>query len=53
MHVPAHKPSPVAEYDKHISTGREIAIQLIRSIVESELNRQQDRLPVDADVVAP
>ncbi|KAF3768996.1 hypothetical protein M406DRAFT_43866 [Cryphonectria parasitica EP155] len=39
LHVPAAKPDPAPEYEEHIATGREIAIQLIRSIVESELAR--------------
>ncbi|PSS03693.1 hypothetical protein BD289DRAFT_158247 [Coniella lustricola] len=37
LHVPAAKTDPLAEYDQHITTGKEIAIQLIRSIVESEV----------------
>lgn len=37
LHVPAHKPNPEQQYDAHVKTGTEIATQLIRSIVESEL----------------
>lgn len=39
LHVPAVKPEPCPDYGEHIATGREVAIQLIRSIVESELSR--------------
>ncbi|CAN8099401.1 unnamed protein product [Discula destructiva] len=39
LHVPAHKPEPEYKYEKHIKTGSEIATQLIRSIVESEISR--------------
>lgn len=37
LHVPAVKPVPVEVYQESIDLGREIAIQLLRSIVESEL----------------
>ncbi|KUI62930.1 Pyroglutamyl-peptidase 1 [Cytospora mali] len=37
MHVPAVKPLPADAYQESIDLGREIAIQLLRSIVESEL----------------
>lgn len=37
MHVPAVKPVPADVYQESIDLGREIAIQLLRSIVESEL----------------
>lgn len=37
MHVPAVKPVPLDVYQESIDLGREIAIQLLRSIVESEL----------------
>lgn len=38
LHVPAHKPDPVQQYEEHVKTGTEIATQLIRSIVESEIS---------------
>lgn len=39
LHVPAAKAAPEDHYEEHIKVGREIATQLIRSIVESELSR--------------
>lgn len=39
LHVPAAKPEPDYLYEEHIKVGREIATQLIRSVVESELSR--------------
>lgn len=40
LHVPAVKAEPEHMYNEAITTGREVAIQLIRSIMESELNRE-------------
>lgn len=37
MHVPAVRPEPADLYRESIDLGREIAIQLLRSLVESEL----------------
>jgi hypothetical protein len=37
MHVPAVRPEPAALYNESIDLGREVAIQLLRSLVESEL----------------
>lgn len=37
LHVPAVRPVPADVYQESIDLGREIAIQLLRSIVESEL----------------
>lgn len=37
LHVPAVKSVPAYRYQESIDLGREIAIQLLRSIVESEL----------------
>ncbi|KAJ4416504.1 hypothetical protein N0V82_006699 [Gnomoniopsis sp. IMI 355080] len=39
LHVPAAKAAPEDHYEEHIKVGREVATQLIRSIVESELSR--------------
>lgn len=39
LHVPAVKHVPVDLYQESIDLGREIAIQLLRSIVESELTK--------------
>lgn len=36
MHVPAVRPEPADLYRESIDLGREIAIQLLRSLVESE-----------------
>lgn len=38
MHVPAVRPEPADLYNESIDLGREIAIQLLRSMVESELS---------------
>lgn len=37
MHVPAVRPEPADLYQESIDLGREVAIQLLRSLVESEL----------------
>lgn len=39
LHVPAAKAAPEDLYEGHIKVGREIATQLIRSVVESELSK--------------
>lgn len=39
LHVPAAKAEPLVFYNEHIQVGRDIATQLIRSVVESELSR--------------
>lgn len=44
LHVPAARPEPEQQYQEAIATGREIAIQLIRSIMESELSREDSSL---------
>lgn len=44
LHVPAARPEPEQQYQEAIATGREIAIQLIRSILESELSREDSSL---------
>lgn len=44
LHVPAAKAEPENLYKEAIATGREIAIQLIRSIMESELSREPANL---------
>lgn len=38
MHVPAVRPEPSDLYQESIDLGREVAIQLLRSLVESELS---------------
>lgn len=40
LHVPAAKAEPEQQYQDAVATGREVAIQLIRSIMESELSRE-------------
>lgn len=41
MHVPAVRPEPSDLYRESIDLGREVAIQLLRSLVESELSDSQ------------
>lgn len=41
MHVPAVRPEPEDLYRESIDLGREIAIQLLRSLVESELSASE------------
>lgn len=50
LHVPAVKPEPVHQYEASIATGREIAIQLIRSIVESEVSKNEAGTQVEAEL---
>ncbi|KAG6362119.1 hypothetical protein INS49_010348 [Diaporthe citri] len=42
MHVPAVRPEPADLYRESIDLGREIAIQLLRSLVESELDSSRE-----------
>lgn len=42
MHVPAVRPEPADLYRESIDLGREIAIQLLRSLVESELSDSRE-----------
>lgn len=48
--MPAVKPDPVHQYEASIATGREITIQLIRSIVESEVSKNDAGLQVEAEL---
>lgn len=41
MHVPAVRPEPADLYNNSIDMGREVAIQLLRSLVESELTAER------------
>lgn len=41
MHVPAVRPEPADLYNNSIDLGREVAIQLLRSLVESELTAER------------
>lgn len=47
MHVPAVRPEPADLYSESIDLGREIAIQLLRSIVESELESSEASTAVE------
>lgn len=44
LHVPASRAEPVDQYVKDIDRGREVVLQLIRSIVESEVARPEANL---------
>ena len=47
MHVPAVRPEPSDLYSESIDLGREVAIQLLRSLVESELSASEANAEVE------
>ncbi|KAG8169810.1 hypothetical protein KVR01_000555 [Diaporthe batatas] len=48
MHVPAVRPEPADLYNSSIDLGREVAIQLLRSLVESELTAERAKAEAES-----